>query len=117
VRNPEDLPTWERLDRAAPQLSGIYFLWDEDDALLYVGQTLHSSIRVAQHAWGRRIPFVRFSVLEICCEPDAVEFVFPCFEAAYIKALQPPHNSRCRVSIIGQAKGMDAAIVEAWRAH
>lgn len=113
---PADLRTWDRGDMTAPQLSGVYFLWAADGGLEYIGHSVDTHYRMNQHAWAERIPFVAYSALPVDCPDTVLEFALPCFEANYIKALMPPHNSRWSPAALSSAKGMDEAIAAAWAA-
>jgi hypothetical protein len=96
-----------------PERSGVYFLWGEDDALLYVGASGSIITRMAQHRWAGRIPFVAFSVLDVYINDGFPwhEFV----ESAYIFALDPPLNTlRRRFQFKGE-QAMQDAIAAAWR--
>lgn len=66
---------------------GIYFLWDQDDALLYVGQSLSMAARVLNHSrYGTKHATATF--LEV--PPPLLDYI----EYAYIQALRPPINGK-----------------------
>lgn len=78
----------ELVERSAdvPMSAGVYFLWDADGGLQYVGASCHVQNRVAQHIWARRIPFRYYSVIE--ADADIAALV----EMVYICALRPVYN-------------------------
>lgn len=78
---------WEFGNEEAPRVSGVYFLWSGDLRLLYIGQSGDVLHRMNQHAWGRKIRFRYFSMIEMDMD------IAPIIELAYICALQPPHNN------------------------
>jgi hypothetical protein len=74
-----------------PQGPGVYVLWDESRACLYVGQTRkrHPFLRIAQHArksWWSEVAAVDFTPVEVR--------VIDAFEQAQIRELNPKHNDR-----------------------
>jgi hypothetical protein len=71
---------------------GVYFLF-KGRALLYVGQSMCVSNRIASHRASGKIQFDNWIV--IAAEPDDLDAV----EAVYIRRYSPPHNvGRRRVS-------------------
>jgi predicted GIY-YIG superfamily endonuclease len=95
-----------------PMMSGVYFLWRDESALQYVGSSLHIQNRIAQHIWGRRIRFTHYSVVEV--NDDRLLSVMERIENAYIKALEPPHNSRTKGATWEHEAAMVKEIQRAW---
>lgn len=73
---------------------GIYALFDGDDGLLYIGQSLHIFNRITQHWWAyrrrERSRFEYWSALDVPVE------LMKAVECAHIWALEPPENSMPR---------------------
>lgn len=94
---------------ALPGESGVYFLWSEDWALLYVGMSNEIRCRIANHVADRRIPF-RY-VIHIAVDTDLAPYV----EKAYIDALQPPYNRKYDISHWDGHARMVRLIERIWR--
>jgi hypothetical protein len=93
---------------------GVYFLWGEQNALLYVGTTYDLQARLVQHDRTGKVPYVGYSFLEVEMHPacDLAEWV----EGCYIDALEPPYNRRPgRCGFLGRGK-MIEQIRAAWEA-
>ena len=95
-----------RFGASHPVDAGVYFMFDDDSRLIYIGQSLGISLRLAQHHWaGRR-----------CAGFGAVSVPWPLFrsiETAYIHALEPPLN---RKYLRPECPDVHEQIVEAIRA-
>lgn len=112
---PDQMDRYEgRLAEHGVGGAGVYFLWDEEHALLYVGTTLALDTRLLAHHRGRKIPYTAYSFLEV--EPHPIINLAEWVEGAYIDALEPPYNSRRgRCEFLGR-KLMLERITAAWEA-
>lgn len=94
--------------------AGVYFLWGEENALLYVGTTDDLAARLLAHHRKRRIPYVAYSFLDV--DPHPLFNLAEWIEGAYIDALEPPYNSRRgRCDLLGKTLMLER-ITEAWEA-
>ncbi len=67
-------------------ICGVYILFDDDDDILYIGQSLNIAKRLEQHKKNKIIPFTWMIYLEI--DPEFREDM----EAALINIRQPKYN-------------------------
>ena len=86
---------------------GLYFLWDADDSLLYVGQSRELRTRVRNHLrFGTKHALATFLPLP----PPLLD----CIEYAYIYALTPPQNKKFADVGWAPMSDMSAVIDAAW---
>ena len=86
-----DAECLERMDcNRAPNDSGIYMLFANDDELLYIGKTIGIQYRLAQHFWAMKYrsgrKFSRFTWRTVPA------FAIGAVEIAHISALKPRGN-------------------------
>ncbi len=93
-----DIQALDKFPRSEPdghRDAGIYFLWDINGSLLYVGKSVEISRRMCKHIDDGAIPFAAFSYM-----PVRGHFLCSLFlldiETCYILALEPTHNSQFR---------------------
>lgn len=67
---------------------GVYFLFDINDALLYVGQSLYFENRLSDHFYKSPLPFVGYSLLPV---PG---LYITAVESYYINRERPVYNSK-----------------------
>lgn len=83
---PDDLTLIPAIDDVNV-ICGIYFLWDAEGALLYIGQSIDVPNRLISHSrYGQSHAFV--SAIEV--KAAALDEI----ESAYIFALTPPNNRK-----------------------
>jgi len=86
--------------------AGIYFLWDINGSLLYVGKSVEISRRMWKHIEDGAIPFAAFSYMPVRGHHLGKLFMLE-IETCYILALEPTHNAQFRP---GRQDGWAAAL-------
>ena len=107
VCHAADLKRYPMADKV-PHGSGVYFIWDDSGALLYVGQSTGLRPRICQH---RRMPGAAYWSYIPLNSWGAAEQV----EGCYIRALGPLLNKGTTIRMWPGHQDMVAAIVEATR--
>lgn len=116
IASPDDMPLVERAQAHTIAAAGIYFLWLDETALLYVGLSCDIGSRLLAHVRAGRIPFTHASF--IGCWPDGFvesERMVEVLEAAYVHQLEPPFNSFGCPSMRHFHGELRAEVAKLWR--
>lgn len=93
---PDEMEMHERMEAYDVEASGIYFLWRDETALLYVGMSCDIGARLIAHMKKQRIPFTHFTFINDW-PPDEMNYsaraMVESMEAAYVLELEPPYNA------------------------
>lgn len=110
---PDALEKRRMGDYAGSDYAGIYFLWDVNGSLLYVGLSHGIGARLTQHTRAGEIPAWAFS----CFPIHGVErrsLFLKAIESAYIHALEPAFNVK-RQRVHGALMApLEAAVQKTW---
>lgn len=114
VHDPISLEKFSPEDSRRHSAPGIYFLWDINSSLLYVGQSAQVGGRIWQHIDGASMPIYAFSYFEVAGHRRRHLFLND-VESAYIHALQPAFNLQYRPPRWDVHAALVDAIRVAWR--
>lgn len=94
--------TKEQVD-ALPGIPGVYYFYNEQGEVIYVGKSIHIKKRIIQHFnidyKSRKSVEFKNSIADITYEPMGNELVALLFESAEIKRMKPQYNRQQRRSV------------------